>query len=96
MLSDQFEEQEVLVMRPTTLCNPVKKCVDDPNTATKPDCVPILNQDDHLICYETRDDGATTQFEQREMIVSNQFGKKQRLTVYRRKNLLCVGCASHL
>jgi hypothetical protein len=89
-LTDQFEEEPVLVMRPTTLCNPVVKCVDDKNPATPPDCTPILNPDDHLVCYETRDDSGKPQFEQREVIVSNQFGKEQRLTVYRRKNLLCV------
>jgi hypothetical protein len=89
-LTDQFEEQRVTVMRPTTLCNPVVKCVDDQNSATPPDCTPVFNPDDHLVCYETRDDGGKPQFEQREVIVSNQFGKEQRLTVYRRKNQLCV------
>lgn len=90
-LTDQFEnEQGVTVMRPVTLCNPVVKCVDDNNPATPPDCAQVMNPDDHLVCYETRDDGASPQFEQREVIVSNQFGKEQPLTVWRRKNLLCI------
>ena len=50
----------------------------------------VLNPDAHLVCYETIDALGTPQFEQREVIVSNQFGKEQRLTVWRRKNLLCV------
>lgn len=82
-LRDQFEGHEVWVLRPTTLCNPVVKCVGS-------DCTPVLNPDAHLVCYETTDDHGAPQFEQREVIVSNQFGKEQRLTVWRRKNLLCV------
>jgi hypothetical protein len=78
---------------PVTLCNPVAKCVEykDPATnQTKLDCTPRTNPDDHLVCYETRNDGASPQFEQREVIVSNQFGKEQRLTVLQRKNQLCI------
>ena len=82
-LRDQFEEQGVRVLRPTTLCNPAIKCVGH-------DCTPILNPDAHLVCYETADAEGTPQFELREVIVSNQFGKEQRMTVYRRKNMLCV------
>jgi Beta-propeller repeat len=82
-LRDQFEEQGVKVLRPTTLCNPAVKCVGH-------DCTPILNPDAHLVCYETADAEGTPQFELREVIVSNQFGKEQRMTVYRRKNMLCV------
>jgi Beta-propeller repeat len=82
-LRDQFEEQGVRVLRPTTLCNPAVKCVGH-------DCTPILNPDAHLVCYETADAEGTSQFEMREVIVSNQFGKEQRLTVWRRKNMLCV------
>ena len=83
LLRDQFEGQAVRVLRPTTLCNPVVKCVGK-------DCTPVLNPDAHLVCYETIDAQGTPQFELREVIVSNQFGKEQRLTVWRRKNLLCV------
>ena len=82
-LRDQFEGQVVRVLRPTTLCNPVVKCVGR-------DCTPVLNPDAHLVCYETAEAEGTPQFELREVIVSNQFGKEQRLTVWRRKNLLCV------
>jgi hypothetical protein len=93
-LTDQFEKaQGVEVLRPVTLCNPVVKCVDNktPSThPTDPDCTQIINPDDHLVCYETKDDLGTPQFERREVIVSNQFGKEQRLTVWRRKNLLCI------
>ena len=90
-LVDQFEREQVLVQRPVTLCNPVAKCVDDDhNSATPPDCTPVLNPDDHLVCYETRDDSGSPTFERREVIVSNQFGKEQRLTVLRRTNLICL------
>jgi Beta-propeller repeat len=82
-LRDQFETQTVKVLRPTTLCNPAIKCVGR-------DCTPVLNPDAHLVCYETADALGTPQFEQREVIVSNQFGKEQRLTVWRRKNQLCL------
>jgi hypothetical protein len=67
--------------------------VDNKTPSTHPterDCAQVSNPDDHLVCYETRDDGASPQFEQRDVVVSNQFGKAQRLTVWRRKNLLCV------
>ncbi len=90
-LIDQFEEEPVLVQRPVTLCNPVVKCVDDDhNPATPPDCTQVLNPDDHLVCYETRDQSAHPNFERREVIVSNQFGQEQRLTVLRRTNLICL------
>lgn len=89
-LTDQFEEELVLVQRPVTLCNPVVKCVDDDhNSATPPDCTQVLNPDDHLVCYETRDQSASPYFQKRQVIVSNQFGQ-QRLTVFRRTNLLCL------
>ena len=89
-LVDQFEREQVLIQRPVTLCNPVAKCVDDDhNSATPPDCTPVLNPDDHLVCYETRDDGSPF-FERREVVVSNQFGQAQRLTVLRRTNLMCL------
>ena len=90
-LIDQFEEEPVLVQRVVTLCNPVKKCIDaDHNSATPPDCTQVLNPDDHLVCYETRDQSASPQFERRQVIVSNQFGQQQQLTGLRRTNLLCV------
>ena len=88
-LTDQFEEERVLVMRPLTLCNPVAKCVDDNNPSTPLDCSQVVNPDDHMVCYETRDDSGN-HFEKREVIVSNQFGQQQRLTVLRRTNLLCL------
>ena len=90
-LIDQFEEEPVLVQRPVTLCNPVKKCVDDDhNPATPPDCTQVLNPDDHLVCYETRDQSASPYFQRRQVIVSNQFGQEQRLTVLRRTNMICL------
>jgi hypothetical protein len=90
-LTDQFEkDQGVMVLRPVTLCNPAVKCVPTGNPAKPFDCSQRINPDDHLVCYETRDDGASPQFERREVVVSNQFGKEQRLSVLRRKNLLCV------
>jgi len=90
-LVDQFENELVLIQRPAILCNPVAKCIDaDHNSATPPDCTQVLNPDDHLVCYETRDQSASPLFERREVIVSNQFGQAQRLTVLRRTNLLCL------
>ena len=91
ILNDQFEKDHtVMVRQPVTLCNPVSKCVDDGDPATKPDCTRIMNPDDHLVCYDTNDDRGTAHFERRDVVVSNQFGKEQVLTVMRRKNLLCV------
>lgn len=90
-LVDQFERELVLVQRVTTLCNPVIKCIDDDhNSATPPNCTQLLNPDDHLVCYETRDQSAQPHFERREVVVSNQFGQEQRLTVFRRTNVLCL------
>jgi hypothetical protein len=90
-LVDQFEPEPVLIERPVTLCNPVAKCIDhDHNPDTPPDCTQVLNPDDHLVCYETRDDSGKPNFERREVIVSNQFGQEQRLTVLRRANLVCL------
>ena len=90
-LVDQFERQQVLIQRPVTLCNPVAKCIDhDHNPNTPPDCTQVLNPDDHLVCYETRDDSGNPFFERREVIVSNQFGQAQQLTVLRRSNLMCL------
>jgi hypothetical protein len=37
----------------------------------------------------------TPDFERREVVVSNQFGE-QRLTVFRRKNLLCLPSSKRL
>jgi hypothetical protein len=90
-LVDQFEREPVLLQRPVTLCNPVAKCIDhDHNPATPLDCTQVLNPDDHLVCYETRDDSGNPNFERREVIISNQFGQEQRLTVLRRSNLVCL------
>lgn len=83
LLRDQFETQVVTVVKPVTLCNPVVKCVNG-------DCSQVLNPDDHLVCYETKDGRGTPRFQQQEVIVSNQFGQQQRLTVLRRTNLLCA------
>jgi hypothetical protein len=83
ILSDQFERQTVTVLRPVMLCNPAIKCVGG-------DCTGRLDPDGHLVAYETRDPNGGTHFEQREVIVSNQFGAQQRMTAWRRKNLLLV------
>lgn len=82
-LRDQFENQVVTVVRPVTLCNPVVKCVDG-------DCTQILNPDNHLVCYETKDASGSPNFERREVIVSNQFGQPRILSVWRRANLICL------
>jgi hypothetical protein len=82
-LRDQFERRMVTVVKPLMLCNPAAKCVNG-------DCTQVLNPDDHLVCYETKDSRGTPSFERREVIVTNQFGQRQRLTVFSRANLLCV------
>lgn len=82
-LRDQFETEDVTVLQPVSLCNPVIKCL-------KGDCTQMLNPDDHLVCYETIDERGTPEFEKREVELSNQFGQHQKLTVLRRKNLLCL------
>jgi hypothetical protein len=82
-LRDQFETQVVTVVKPVTLCNPVVKCVDG-------DCTQILNPDNHLVCYETKDAPGSPNFERREVVVSNQFGQPRMLSVWRRANLICL------
>lgn len=82
-IRDQFETQDVKVLQPVSLCNPVIKCLNG-------DCTQMLNPDDHLVCYQTIDERGTPEFEKRDVEVSNQFGQHQRLTVLRRKNLLCL------
>ncbi|HEX6729602.1 MAG TPA: SBBP repeat-containing protein [Pyrinomonadaceae bacterium] len=82
-LRDQFERQVVTVVRPVTLCNPVVKCIDG-------DCGGVVNPDDHLVCYETKDAQGTPNFVKQEVIVSNQFGAQQHLQAWRRTNLMCL------
>jgi hypothetical protein len=83
VLRDQFETQVVTIIKPVMLCNPAVKCLDR-------DCTQLFNPDDHLVCYATKDSQGTPNFERREVIVSNQFGQQQRLTVLKRSNMLCV------
>ena len=83
VVRDQFEGQTVTIVKPIMLCNPAVKCVGS-------DCTQLFNPDDHLVCYETKDGSGTPNFERREVIVSNQFGQQQRLTVLKRSNMLCV------
>jgi hypothetical protein len=87
-LRDQFETQVVGVLRPVSLCNPVEKCVGE-------NCTQPVNPEDHLICYLTKDPAGTPNFVPREVLVSNQFGE-QRLTVFRRNNLLCLPSSKKL
>lgn len=87
-LRDQFEGETVRVMRPVSLCNPVLKCPNNP--ASPLDCSQRLNPDDHMVCYEVRHEGGNNIFGKRDVIVSNQFGKEQLLTVHKRQNLLCI------
>jgi hypothetical protein len=83
-LRDQFETQEVTVVRPVMLCNPVEKC-EESGVCTSPE-----NPEAHLTCYQTDDAAGTPNFAQRNVLVTNQFGESQRLIVYRRQNLLCL------
>ena len=81
-LTDQFEKQEVTVLRPVSLCNPVEKCLGD-------ECTVPVHPKEHLTCYRTQDDPDTPDFQRRHVLVSNQFGD-QRLIVLKRQNLLCL------
>ena len=90
-LRDQFEVETVRVMRPASLCTPVLKCIDhDNNPATPLDCSQRLSTDDHLVCYEVRHESGSNIFGKRFVIVSNQFGKEQVLSVEKRENILCI------
>jgi hypothetical protein len=80
-LTDQFENEEVRVLRPVALCNPVVKCVPGK------DCTEISNPDDHLTCYALA--RSSNRFSRAEVVVSNQFGEQQPLTVLDR-DILCV------
>jgi hypothetical protein len=90
LLRDQFENEYVTVSKPVSLCNPVAKCVETGDPAKPYDCGPPMNFNDHLVCYETTSEKGTPKFEQREVVISNQFGKEQRMTVWQRKNMLCL------
>jgi hypothetical protein len=81
-LVDQFEKQDVTVLRPVSLCNPVTKCHGDR-------CTEPVHPEEHLTCYRTEDAPDTPEFERRHVIVTNQFGE-QRLAVVRRNDLLCL------
>jgi hypothetical protein len=83
-LIDQFETQDVTVLRPVMLCNPVEKC-DAAGVCDRPE-----DPEAHLVCYQTEDPAGTPDFVPRRVNVSNQFGERQRLVVYRRRNLLCL------
>ncbi len=87
-LTDQFEKQEVTVLRPVSLCNPVTKCHGA-------HCTEPVHPEEHLTCYRTEDAPDTPEFERRHVLVSNQFGE-QRLTVVRRNDLLCLPSAKKL
>jgi len=82
ILRDQFESQVARVMRPVSLCNPVRKGIDG-------DYGPLVNFDSHLICYETRDSPATPPFSHQSVSVTNQFQQID-MSVSARQNLLCV------
>jgi hypothetical protein len=87
-LKDQFEAQDVTVLRPVSLCNPVTKCHD--GVCTEP-----VHPEEHLTCYRTQDVEGTPGFQRRRVLVSNQFGT-QELTVVRRNDLLCLPSAKKL
>ncbi len=78
-LRDQFgAEKEVPVsVIPVALCNPVIKWHGGKE-------YPVNNPQQHLVCYQIK-----SSITGKEVVVSNQFGKQQKLTVGR-SNLLCV------
>jgi hypothetical protein len=88
-LVDQFEKQDVTVLRPVSLCNPVTKCHEDGR------CTEPVHPEEHLVCYRTEDAPDTPDFQRRQVLVSNQFGE-QRLTVVRRNDLLCLPSSKKL
>ena len=81
-LRDQFEAQQVRVMRPVSLCNPVRKGVEG-------DYGPLINTDSHLVCYETRDIPSSPPFSHQSVSITNQF-QQANMSVSARQNLLCV------
>jgi hypothetical protein len=64
-LRDQFGPHQVEMIRPVELCNPVEKRIPARNEVT-----PIVNPDDHLVCYEL-----VPQTVSRLPLARNQFGQ---------------------
>ena len=75
-LRDQFGQGNADVRVATEFCNPVEKTHHDPNGTST--VTPIQDQGAHLKLYQIT---ADTPFEQRQVIVSNQFGDVQLLGV---------------
>ncbi len=78
-LTDQFGSGRAKVIRADRFCNPVEKIHDDRKT-------PIRDPDAHLELYRIESD---TEPQPRQVHISNQFGKEQRI-VARRAVLLAV------
>ncbi len=74
-LEDQFGPATVIVQRPERLCNPVNKNDEG-----------IVNETAHLTCYKTKDKRGSPEFEPREVLVENQFGR-QRLSLSKARSL---------
>jgi ribosomal protein L35AE/L33A len=78
-LEDQFgpDHHVKVIIKPKMLCNPVMKWHDEEE-------FPVNNPEEHLVCYKIKSNVAD-----KKVIVANQFGDKQELTVGKSK-LLCV------
>jgi hypothetical protein len=78
-LEDQFgpEHRVKVIIKPKMLCNPVIKWHDEEE-------FPVSNPEEHLVCYKIKSNIAD-----RKVIVANQFGDKQELTVGK-SQFLCV------
>lgn len=74
-LVDQFEAENAMVMEPVALCTPVDKNGEG-----------INDPDTHLTCYKIKQ---REPFAKRDVVVQNQFGDEQALTVVRPRTL-CV------
>lgn len=77
-LKDRFLEEDVRVLRPLALCNPVEKTHDGLVTE-------ILNPDAHLVCYQIQVGGETVN---RTLGVSDQFVNE--ILTLTRPDLICV------
>ncbi len=76
-LSDQFEDKDTKVIQPELICNPVDKNGEGINNPTA-----------HLTCYRIEDVSDQPEFEERDVIINDQFGE---LTFeVKRPKLLCV------